>query len=195
MPLLISSILNIGYVYASSEVNTVNSSTPDEKTSPARIAFSKAIEMIQKFAIDESGNMKHPKEVVEECKKNSESGTWETKITPSFPVDPNDIDMETLEERHKFFRVDYIYYDSALYSTCRTVCLRYLSFIRPTTTGEVHNITGVVSIKQNINGLGGGDHFSYIFSSLKNGEELKSKWAECKVWANGVADRLLPKDK
>ncbi|MCX7342967.1 MAG: hypothetical protein NT128_02325, partial [Proteobacteria bacterium] len=127
MPLLISSILNTGYVYASSEVNTVNSSTPDEKTSPARIAFNRAIEMMQEFALDESGNMKHPKavvEAVEECKKNSNClERWKTTIT------------EGSEDRHIYYYVDYIYDIHALFPPHgnRTVCLRYLSYIRPTT--------------------------------------------------------------
>ena len=173
---------------ASSEVNTVNSSTPDEKTSPARIAFSKALEMMQKFALDESGNMKHPGEVVEECKRNSESwnslGMWETKIT------------EGSEDKYRYFYVDYIYDVHALFPPRgnRTVCLRYLSFIRPTTTGEMR-IRGDVYIKQNTNSLLDGDKFSYVFSSQKSKEELKSKWAACKVWANSVADSLLPKEE
>ena len=175
-------------MYASSEVNTVNSSTPDENASPARIAFSKALEMMHEFALDKSGNMKHPKKVVEaveEYKKNSKScnffnslGIWTNTIT------------EGSEERHKFFYVDYIYDIHALFPPHgnRTVCLRYLSFIRTT-------ITGVVYIKQNTNGLGDGNHFPYTFSSLKNKEELKSKWDYCKVWANDIADRLLPKEQ
>ena len=92
--------------------------------------------------------------------------------------------------------MDYIYDIHALFPPRgnRTVCLRYLSFIRPTTTGEMR-IRGDVYIKQNTNGLLDGNNFPYFFSSLKSKEELKSEWAACKVWANRVADSLLPKEE
>lgn len=175
--LLISSLLN---AYASSDVTTITSNNPEN----ARFAFGKAIEMIQTFAIDESGNMRHPQEVVTECKNASKLwdnlGVWAIKVTPCFPVNPKELDMDSLEDKFKFFSIDYIYnYD------CKTICIRYLSFIRD-------NITGELQIKENSNGLGDGNRLA-IFCSKNNGEQLKEQWSQCKIQANQIADGLLPK--